>query len=75
MKALSIISRYNVNISKLQSYPIIDKISEYYFYIDLEIESKNQFEALYEELDQVTDKLEILGLYTKASIHDHQTIK
>lgn len=74
LKVMQIIANYGINISKLQSYPVLGKMNQYFFYIDLEIENHNQFKSLYEEIEKVTLQVEVLGLYQKASIYDHKTV-
>lgn len=74
LKVLSKISEHDVNISKLQSYPVLGKVSEYYFYLDLEFADIGQYEAIMEYLPAVTLELTELGTYKKASVYDHQTI-
>lgn len=74
LKVLNKISEHNVNVSKLQSYPVLGKVSEYYFYLDLEFSDIGQYEAIMEYLPSVTLELKELGTYKKASVYDHQTI-
>lgn len=74
LKAMQIIAQYNTNISKLQSYPVVGKISEYYFYLDLEFNDVNDYEAIMSELISVTSELTELGVYNKANVYDHQAI-
>lgn len=65
LKCLQVIHQNFVNISKLQSYPVQGKLDRYYFYLDLEFDSNSQYESCIVELDQVTDELEVLGVYQK----------
>lgn len=74
LKAMDKIAEHNINISKLQSYPVLGKVNEYYFYLDLEFAEMGQYEAVMEYLPQVTLELKELGTYKKASVYDHQTI-
>jgi len=74
LKAMQIIAEQNANISKLQSYPVLGKISEYYFYLDLEFNDVNEYETIMEELKSVSSELTELGVYNKASVYDHQAI-
>jgi len=71
---MQIIAEQNANISKLQSYPVLGKISEYYFYLDLEFNDVNEYETIMEELKSVSSELTELGVYNKASVYDHQAI-
>jgi len=74
LKVMNKIAEQNINISKLQSYPVLEKVSEYYFYLDLEFADFGQYEAVMEYLPEVTMELKELGTYKKASVYDHQTI-
>jgi len=74
LKALQIIADHNANISKLQSYPVLGKVSEYYFYLDLEFDDVNHYETIMENLKSVSSELTELGVYNKAIVYDHQAI-
>ena len=74
LKAMDIIAEHHINISKLQSYPVLGVLNEYYFYLDLEFAEAGQYEAVMELLPAVTSQLRELGTYQKASIYDHQAI-
>ncbi len=74
LKAMDIIAEHHINISKLQSYPVLGKLNEYYFYLDLEFAEAGQYEAVMELLPTVTTVLKELGTYQKASVYDHQAI-
>lgn len=74
LKVLQVFDRYNMNMSKLQSYPIENKVSEYFFHIDLEIESIDQFNSMREEVMPHVVEFETMGLYKKASIYDYQAV-
>jgi len=74
LKAMQIIAEHDTNISKLQSYPVLGKINEYYFYLDLEFNDVNHYEAIMKQLAAVTSELTELGVYNKASVYDHQAI-
>ena len=65
LKCLEVIHRNFLNISKLQSFPVQGKLDTYYFYLDLEFNSNRQYERCIVELDQVTNELEVLGVYNK----------
>ena len=65
MKVLEKIDAYNINMSKLQSYPVLGSMSEYYFHIDLEFETVKQYKNLISKLKEITQKTEELGVYKK----------
>ena len=70
LKVLDAIYRHDINLSKLQSYPVLGELNRYYFHLDLEFEEKSQFDACMDELKECTDSLELLGTYKKAEIDD-----
>ena len=74
LKVLETIADQNINISKLQSYPVINEVSQYYFHLDLEFDHLTQYETVIEELKDKTIALDELGIYKKATIHDSVTI-
>jgi prephenate dehydratase len=53
-------------MTKLQSYPVIGKMSEYFFHIDLVFDQLSQYENLIDSLLEVTVELEELGVYQRA---------
>ena len=64
-KVLSILSYYDINLSKVQSMPIIGKEWEYQFYVDLEIEDFKLYKMAIEAIGPFTSNLQILGEYMK----------
>lgn len=60
---LTEIAAYNINISKLQSYPIIGKNWQYYFYVDIEYNSYQDYEIMLEKISEKTTELKVLGNY------------
>jgi len=70
LKVLEAISRHDINLSKLQSYPVLGELNRYYFHLDLEFDDLNEFEKCMSELHSCTDSLELLGTYQKAEIDD-----
>jgi prephenate dehydratase len=74
LKVLEKIAHYNINISKLQSFPVLGKMNEYYFHLDLEFDHMSQYENCLEELKEVSSGLNELGIYKKAIIYDHQAV-
>lgn len=75
LKVLEAIAAQNINISKLQSYPVLNEISQYYFHLDLEFEHFTQYEAVIEELKGLTTALDELGIYKRAAIYDSIAVK
>jgi len=64
-KILSILSYYEINLSKIQSLPIIGKDWEYQFYIDVEFEDYSLYTQSLEAVRTFTSDLGILGEYEK----------
>ena len=68
LRVMQSISQANMNLSKLQSFPVLGKVGEYYFYLDIEFDELTSFWRVYEEMKHVTLELQILGIYERASI-------
>ena len=64
-KILSILSYHELNLTKIQSMPIIGKDWEYQFYVDIEIEDYNLYQKSLEAIKPFTSNLGILGEYQK----------
>jgi prephenate dehydratase len=64
-KALTALAEVNVNVSKIQSFPVIKKEWEYYFHLDIEFDSLEQYELGIEALKAFSNKLRVLGVYQK----------
>jgi prephenate dehydratase len=69
MSLLKVFFDKNINLTKIESRPIIGDIWHYYFYID--IESNIYKNALYEDLQRKTEWFKVLGVYTKG-IYIHE---
>jgi prephenate dehydratase len=64
-KILSILSYYEINLTKIQSMPIIGKDWEYQFYVDVEIEDYSLYQKSLEAIKPFTSNLGILGEYQR----------
>lgn len=64
-KVLKIISTNNINLSKLQSYPIIGSNWLYYFHLDLEYEIYRDFSNMILQIEHHTRSFNVLGNYKK----------
>jgi prephenate dehydratase len=64
-KILSILSFYNINLSKIQSMPIIGRDWEYQFYIDVEFDDYDLYTQSIEAIKPFTSNLGVLGEYEK----------
>ena len=65
LKVLEHIYSCDVNMSKLQSYPVLGSFNEYYFHIDLEFETVWQYKKLISKFKEITNQTEELGVYKK----------
>ena len=63
LKVLKVIYEHNINLSKVQSYPIEGDLNKYYFYLDLEFDKLQQYENAILNLEKETQYLEVLGVY------------
>jgi len=62
-QALSILAYYKMNLSKIQSLPIVDEEWHYLFYVDLVYSDYNRYRLALEAIKPLTDELQILGEY------------
>jgi len=74
MRALECLYTNDINLSKLQSFPVLGRINEYYFHIDLEFDDFKKYQKMMKQLESATMMVEVLGVYKKANVYDHQTI-
>ncbi len=63
---LSMLAFYKLNLTKIQSAPIIGRDWEYYFYIDLLFEDYTMYRKALEAVRPIIDQLQILGEYVSA---------
>ncbi len=64
-KILSIFSYFNINLTKIQSLPIVGKEWEYFFYVDVEFTDYNIYKHALDSVKPFTSTLGILGEYHK----------
>ncbi|SHE86987.1 prephenate dehydratase [Flavisolibacter ginsengisoli DSM 18119] len=62
-KVLTTIANGGINLSKLQSFPIPGSDWKYNFHADMEFESIQQFEAVINGMQQITEAIKIYGVY------------
>ena len=62
-KVLSIFSFYGINLTKIQSLPIIGREWEYQFYIDLSYDDYERYRQAVDAIDPLTKDVIILGDY------------
>lgn len=63
-KVLTILSFYDINLTKIQSMPIMGREWEYRFYIDLAFDSYHRYRQAIDAVRPLTNDLRILGEYT-----------
>ncbi len=64
-KILSILSYYEMNLTKVQSLPIIGKDWEYQFYVDMEFKNHKLYRQSLDAIKPFTGDFGILGEYSK----------
>jgi len=70
LKVLEVIQRHNLNMSKLQSFPVVGSFREYFFHLDIEFEHISQYFGMKEDLLDLTFEYDELGIYKSADISD-----
>jgi len=63
---LAILAYYKINLTKIQSMPIMGEEFEYFFYTDLTFTNFEKYRQAIDAVKPLTHKLEILGEYCKA---------
>jgi prephenate dehydratase len=64
-KVLNIFAHENVNMSKIQSMPVLGKRNEYNFYVDIEWNESKQFDNAIRQILKYTHNFNILGEYQR----------
>lgn len=64
-KVLTILSFYDINLSKIQSMPIIGREWEYRFYIDLTFDNFTRYKQSLDAIRPLTKNFKILGEYAE----------
>jgi prephenate dehydratase len=65
-KVLSVLAFYDVNLSKIQSLPILGKEWQYFFYVDVTFDDFLRYSQSLDAIRPLTINLEILGEYESA---------
>jgi len=66
---LNVFAEESVNMSKIQSMPILGKRNEYNFYVDIEWEEPKQYDTAIRQILKYTHNFNILGEYQR---HDEE---
>lgn len=64
-KVLAVLAAYNVNLTKIQSAPIIGKPWEYHFFMDFVTEGQMSYGQALDAIRPITHNLKVLGVYEK----------
>jgi len=64
-KVLNIFAEQNLNMSKIQSMPVLGKPTEYNFYVDVEWRESRQYDNAIKQILKYTHNFNILGEYEK----------
>lgn len=70
-KVLNIFANQQVNMSKIQSMPVLGKRNEYNFYVDVEWEETKHYDAAVKQILKYTHNFNILGEYMR---HEDDTL-
>lgn len=66
-QVLLVLSSHGMNLTKIQSLPLLGKEWEYFFHIDLEFESYAQYQRSLDAIRPIVSELKILGEYPRGS--------
>ncbi len=64
---LSVLAFYRINLTKIQSAPIVGKEWEYFFYIDLLFDDADMFKSSLNAIGPLTDQLQVMGIYASGN--------
>ncbi|MCC8423647.1 prephenate dehydratase [Mucilaginibacter sp. UR6-11] len=64
-KVLNIFANQGVNMSKIQSMPVLGKRNEYNFYVDIEWEENKHYDSAVKQILKYTHNFNILGEYKR----------
>lgn len=64
-KALTVLSFYDINLTKIQSLPIVGREWEYRFYVDVTFADPERFHQAVEAVRPLTSGFRILGEYAE----------
>jgi len=70
-KVLNIFAEQNLNMSKIQSMPVLGKPNEYNFYVDVEWKDGKNYDTAIRQILKYTHNFNVLGEYEK---HEEQPV-
>ena len=62
-KVLNIIAEYDINLTKIQSIPIVESPWKYSFFVDLTFPSLKNYKNCFNELMSVSEDIKEFGVY------------
>ncbi len=68
LKVLSVIQAYDLNMSKLQSYPVLGKLRAYFFHLDIEFDDIEVYNELKKSLMDISNEYAELGIYSREDL-------
>ncbi len=74
-KVLTILSFYDINLSKIQSLPIIGREWEYRFYVDLTFDNVVRYHQAIDAVRPLINDFNLLGEYCSSATPSEKTIK
>jgi prephenate dehydratase len=69
-KLLSVLAAYELNLTKIQSTPMLGKEWEYFFFVDFLADSEVPWQHAIEALRPLTHQLKVLGAYCQGKHHE-----
>ena len=70
-KVLAVLAAYNINLTKIQSAPIIGAPWEYMFFVDFLTEGKVGFRQAIDAIRPLTHNLQVLGAYRQGKHYEY----
>ena len=64
-RVLNVLAAYQVNLTKIQSAPIVGRPWQYRFHVDFLLEGHVTLEQALSAIDPITDELRVLGVYAQ----------
>lgn len=66
-RVLGVIAIHDINLSKLQSFPIPGSEFKYQFHVDMEFDNIKKFQKVIEKIKPLTEEIKIYGVYNKGA--------
>lgn len=70
-KLLAVLAAYNINLTKIQSAPIIGRPWEYRFFVDFISAGKMSIEQAIDAIRPLAHNLKVMGIYPSGKHHDY----